>query len=148
MKNLEALDKYRTLEVVGAGANGLVYKALNKQIGDVVAIKQVQKESASCKRAERAKLVQNEKRFLEEIEHPNIIGFKGFFEKEDYLAIILEFMEGGSICQIIEKLGPFEEGLAKIIIRQVLKGLNHLHKRGIVHRDIKVSNHLGSQYLT
>ena len=54
--------------------------------------------------------------------------------------IILEYIENGSLAQLLKKFGVFPEALIIIYIRQVLKGLAYLHSQGVVHRDIKGAN--------
>lgn len=54
--------------------------------------------------------------------------------------MVLEYVENGSLFTLLEKFGTFPEELAAIQVIQVLKGLDHLHKNGIIHRDIKAAN--------
>ena len=135
MQTEELVGKYRILTQIGSGANGSVHKAIDRTSGHIVAIKQIPKEHLP---QEQHDLISNEKRVLSGLRHPNVIGFRDFVEKQKSLNLVLEYMEGGSISQIIEKLGPLDEDFSKIIIKQMLLGLQYLHEKGIVHRDIKV----------
>jgi serine/threonine protein kinase len=61
-----------------------------------------------------------------------------FFQTQDSLHIILEFIENGSLHDIVAQYGKFPEALTAIYIAQVLRGLAYLHDKSIIHRDIKV----------
>jgi len=56
------------------------------------------------------------------------------------LNIFLEYVPGGSVVQLLTNYGPFEEPLVRNFVRQILAGLNYLHERDIIHRDIKGAN--------
>ena len=59
---------------------------------------------------------------------------------DDFLNIFLEYVPGGSVTALLRNYGAFEEPLVKNFVRQILKGLNYLHERDIIHRDIKGAN--------
>jgi mitogen-activated protein kinase kinase kinase len=59
---------------------------------------------------------------------------------EDFLNIFLEYVPGGSVTALLRNYGAFEEPLVKNFVRQILEGLNYLHERNIIHRDIKGAN--------
>jgi serine/threonine protein kinase len=66
--------------------------------------------------------------------------YTGISSDNDGIDIILEFVPGGSIRQLLDKYSQFEERLVKIYTRQMLDGLNYLHKNKIIHRDLKCAN--------
>jgi mitogen-activated protein kinase kinase kinase len=60
--------------------------------------------------------------------------------EDDFLNIFLEYVPGGSVTALLRHFGAFEEVLVKSFVRQILEGLNYLHERDIIHRDIKGAN--------
>jgi len=94
---------------------------------------------------------------LTQVQHPNIVKYKGFFKTREFLYIILEcvtfcipkvfpqirfrrFCENGSLHAICKRFGKFPENLVAVYICQVLEGLVYLHDQGVIHRDIKGAN--------
>jgi serine/threonine protein kinase len=77
---------------------------------------------------------------LKNLNHPNIVKYKGFTKDKDTLFIILEYCENGSLQTILKKFGKFPESLAAVYVCQVLEGLIYLHDHGVIHRDIKGAN--------
>jgi mitogen-activated protein kinase kinase kinase len=59
---------------------------------------------------------------------------------EEYLNIFLEYVPGGSITALLRNYGAFEETLVKTFLRQILRGLEYLHEKDVIHRDIKGAN--------
>ena len=62
--------------------------------------------------------------------------------EDDHLNIFLEYVPGGSVTSVLRNYGAFEEPLTRNWVRQILLGLNYLHERDIIHRDIKGANML------
>merc|ERR1712137_135940 len=81
-----------------------------------------------------------ELKLLQRLEHKNITKYIGFLRTEEYLNIILEFVEGGSLSAIITRYGGVVESLCARYVAQTLFGLCYLHNMGIIHRDIKCAN--------
>jgi serine/threonine protein kinase/Tfp pilus assembly protein PilF len=129
--------KYKIIEVLGRGGMGIVYKAEDKKLKRNVALKFLPPE-----------LIQNEEakeRFVREaqaaaaLSHPNICTIHEIDEEEDSSFISMEYVEGESLREKMEK-GPLEIDEALDISMQVAEGLEEAHKKGIIHRDIKGSN--------
>ncbi|XP_024396492.1 MAP3K epsilon protein kinase 1 isoform X3 [Physcomitrium patens] len=125
-------DKYLLGDEIGKGAYGRVYKGLDLDNGDFVAIKQVSLENIP---SEDLASIMN-------LNHRNIVKYQGSFKTKTHLYIILEFVENGSLASIIKpnKFGAFPESLVAVYIAQVLEGLVYLHEQGVIHRDIKGAN--------
>ncbi|XP_022863966.1 MAP3K epsilon protein kinase 1-like [Olea europaea var. sylvestris] len=138
--NSKTLDnKYMLGDEIGKGAYGRVYKGLDLQNGDFVAIKQV---SLSNIAQEDLNTIMQEIDLLKNLNHKNIVKYLGSLKTKTHLHIILEYVENGSLANIIKpnKFGPFPESLVAVYIAQVLEGLVYLHEQGVIHRDIKGAN--------
>ncbi|KAH7097083.1 hypothetical protein BKA62DRAFT_818558 [Auriculariales sp. MPI-PUGE-AT-0066] len=131
------LTNYQLGDVLGKGASGQVYRALNFTTGETVAVKQIQ--LANIPKAELSEIM-SEIDLLRNLNHPNIVKYKGFVKTREYLNIILEYCENGSLQHICKRFGKFPENLVGVYISQVLEGLVYLHDQGVIHRDIKGAN--------
>ncbi|BFZ61723.1 Protein kinase of the Mitotic Exit Network [Saitoella coloradoensis] len=131
------LVNYTLGDCLGKGAFGAVYRALNWQNGQTVAIKQV--TLGDIPKSEVNSLMV-EIDLLKNLDHPNIVQYHGFVKTSDYLYIILEYCENGSLHSICKNFGKFPENLVALYIAQVLSGLQYLHDQGVIHRDIKGAN--------
>ncbi|CAM6114867.1 unnamed protein product [Calypogeia fissa] len=132
-------DKYLLGDEIGKGAYGRVYKGLDLENGDFVAIKQVSLENIP---PEDLASIMQEIDLLKNLNHKNIVKYQGSFKTKSHLYIILEYVENGSLANIIKpnKFGAFPESLVAVYIAQVLEGLVYLHEQGVIHRDIKGAN--------
>jgi serine/threonine protein kinase len=126
-------------EALGKGAFGTVYKGLNIETGETVAIKRV--ELVGIPQTELNNL-EGELALLQKLNHPNIVQYVGAVRSEQHLNIMLEFIENGSLLTILKKFGKFPETLAAVYTAQILEGLAYLHEQGVIHRDIKAANTL------
>ncbi|KAI0351403.1 kinase-like protein [Trametes cingulata] len=131
------LNAYQLGDSLGKGAFGQVYRALNWATGETVAIKEIQ--LSNIPKSEIGQIM-SEIDLLKNLNHPNIVKYKGFEKTREYLYIILEFCENGSLHNICKKFGKFPETLVGVYISQVLEGLVYLHDQGVIHRDIKGAN--------
>ncbi|CAL9076653.1 unnamed protein product [Musa textilis] len=133
-------NKYMLGDEIGKGAYGRVYKGLDLENGDFVAIKQVSLENIP---QEDLNIIMQEIDLLKNLNHKNIVKYLGSIKTKTHLHIILEYVENGSLANIIKpnKFGPFPESLVAVYIaQQVLEGLVYLHEQGVIHRDIKGAN--------
>ncbi|KAI5951054.1 CLA4 [Candida jiufengensis] len=128
---------FRIIEKAGQGASGNVYLAEQLSNHQKIAIKQMDLNVQP-----RKELIINEILVMKDSQHKNIVNFlDSYLRKDTELWVIMEYMEGGSLTEIIEnnefKLN--EKQIATICF-ETLKGLQHLHKKHIIHRDIKSDN--------
>lgn len=132
-------NKYMLGDEIGKGAYGRVYKGLDLENGDFVAIKQVSLENIA---QEDLNIIMQEIDLLKNLNHKNIVKYLGSLKTKTHLHIVLEYVENGSLANIIKpnKFGPFPESLVAVYISQVLEGLVYLHEQGVIHRDIKGAN--------
>ncbi|MCO5555692.1 hypothetical protein L7F22_009237 [Adiantum nelumboides] len=122
---------------LGKGAFGSVYRGLNWMSGETVAVKQVR--LGNMPQGELREIMA-EIDLLKNLKHPNIVKYKGSEKTREYLFIILEYCENGSLQHICKRFGKFPEGLVGVYISQILEGLIYLHDQGVIHRDIKGAN--------
>lgn len=144
------IDKYEVIGEIGRGGMGAVYKALHPQFKKYVAIKEI--------RADLANDPQVQRRFEQEIEvlaqlppHPNIVTVRDALVWEGKLYIVLDYIEGQNLSQQIRSAAiSVERG--ELLLDRILSGLEAIHSRGIVHRDLKAGNILldgdGNAFIT
>ncbi|KAI4378874.1 hypothetical protein MLD38_016297 [Melastoma candidum] len=138
-----AAIRWRKGELIGCGAFGRVYMGMNLDSGELLAVKQVliAANSASRERTQsNIRELEEEVKLLRNLSHPNIVRYLGTAREEDSLNILLEFVPGGSISSLLGKFGSFPESVIRTYTKQLLLGLEYLHKNGIMHRDIKGAN--------
>ncbi|EEF45362.1 mitogen activated protein kinase kinase kinase 3, mapkkk3, mekk3, putative [Ricinus communis] len=135
--------RWRKGELIGCGAFGRVYMGMNLDSGELLAVKQVliAANSASKEKTQASILeLEEEVKLLKNLTHPNIVRYLGTAREDDSLNILLEFVPGGSISSLLGKFGSFPESVIRMYTKQLLLGLEYLHKNGIMHRDIKGAN--------
>ncbi|XP_064026605.1 serine/threonine-protein kinase PAK 3-like [Pogoniulus pusillus] len=126
-------DKYLELQELGQGASGTVYRAIEMSRGQEVAIKHINIQ----KEAEVVLL--NEIRFIKGNKSPNLVNYLDSYMAGEELLIGTEYLDGGSLADVVLELWIEEEQTAAIC-RECLQGLDFLHSNNIVHRDIKSYN--------
>ena len=84
--------------------------------------------------------LEREIELLRELQHDNIVQYLDSSLDGVYLNIFFEYVPGGSVAMLLKNYGAFEEPLVQNFMRQTLQGLNYLHEREIIHRDIKGAN--------
>lgn len=135
--------RWRKGELIGCGAFGRVYMGMNLDSGELLAIKQVSiaANSASKEKTQaHIRELEEEVKLLKNLSHPNIVRYLGTAREDESLNILLEFVPGGSISSLLGKFGSFPESVIRMYTKQLLLGLEYLHKNGIMHRDIKGAN--------
>lgn len=124
------------LHVLGHGSSGKVYKVQHKQTGKIYALKMIQEKHELAVR----KQILREMDILRRASSPYVVRCYGTSDKGGEISFVLEYMDGGSLANVLEAQGVVRELYLAEVARQVLKGLNYLHQNKIVHRDIKPSN--------
>lgn len=124
------------LRLLGHGSSGKVYKVQHKRTGKLYALKIIQEkhELAVCKQ------ILTEMDILRRASSPYIVQCYGASDKGGEISFVLEYMDGGSLANVIEAKKTISERYLAEVAKQVLKGLDYLHRNRIVHRDIKPSN--------
>lgn len=132
-------------KLIGKGSFGRVYLAFNVATGEVIAVKQVEIPRTKSDRQDTRQLdmvdaLYQEMYMLRDLDHDNIVQYLGYGRDNDVVNIFLEYVSGGSISSRLSLQGAFEEPLVRYFTRQIVAGLNYLHGRNILHRDIKAAN--------
>mmetsp|Transcript_1499 Transcript_1499/g.2482 ORF Transcript_1499/g.2482 Transcript_1499/m.2482 type:complete len:400 (+) Transcript_1499:384-1583(+) len=137
---LKLSDHYQIGELIGKGAYAKVYLGKDIDNNEDVAIKVMTKGGREAIAINDA--IDREVEILRRVEHPSIVTVLDVFETEYTAKIILEYMESGSVFDLIraQKNGRLKEDMARYIFRQVLEGIEYLHGEDIVHSDIKAEN--------
>lgn len=133
--------------LIGQGSFGSVVLGMNALTGELMAVKQVDLPSTSggdrdlpIRKTAMLDALQREISLLRDLQHDNIVQYLGSNSDDTHLNIFLEYVPGGSVTEMLTKYGAFKEPLVRQFVRQILTGLNYLHERDIIHRDIKGGN--------
>ncbi len=138
-KFFEGLTRYRWLETVGRGGMGIVFKAQDLDLEEVVAIKVLSPDWES----DDQQLLQRFKREINlnrKIKHPNVARIHDFGMSGDFPYITMEYVPGKDLRTIIQSEGRIPQTRAISILRQIALGSDAAHKLGIIHRDLKSQN--------
>lgn len=130
-------EDFDRLAELGAGNGGVVTKVLHKPTALIMARKLIHLE---IKPAIRQQIIR-ELKVLHDCNSPYIVGFYGAFYSDGEISICMEYMDGGSLDQVLKKAGRISEDILGKITIAVLKGLSYLRENhSIIHRDVKPSN--------
>lgn len=137
-ENTDPEELYSLVTVVGHGNFGKVYQAKNIQTGDPVAIKILPiNEDDEQANATLVKEIQ----LMKSCKSDRIVKFLGSFLKDSDLWIVMEYCDAGSLAAMIQKMNvALSEPQVAVVVRDMLVGLEYLHSRHMLHRDIKADN--------
>jgi len=140
MENLigKVIDNFRVVSVLGKGGMGIVYRAKDLMLDKDVAVKMM--DARLDPEGRLLKRFQEEARSLAHLQHPNIVAIYTLRESQLGLCIVMEFVKGKNLSDIIKESGGLPLNRFKKIFLQCLNALEHAHTEGIIHRDIKPSN--------
>lgn len=133
----KTLGKYEIIRTLGQGAMGEVYLAHHPAIGREVAIKTILQSAAKGEDAEDR--FRREATAAGKLNHPNLVTIFDFDKDEDVLYLVMEFVKGDDLADLIEKKSLNQSQFLEILA-QVCDGLSYAHRAGIIHRDIKPAN--------
>ena len=131
-------SRYEVIEEVGKGGMGRVYKALDKEINEEVALKLLKPEIASDEST--IERFRNELKFSRKIAHKNVCKMYHLAKDEETPYITMEYVSGEDLKSLVKKKGKLSDEEAISIAKQVCEGLAEAHELGVVHRDLKPQN--------
>jgi len=131
-------NRYEILELLGEGGMGAVYKAADREVDRIVALKVIRPEMAS--NPEILARFKQELLLSSQVTHRNVIRIYDLGEAQGVKFITMEYLEGENLHQILKQRDKLEVAEAVDIMEQVACGLAAAHAVGIIHRDLKPSN--------
>jgi serine/threonine-protein kinase len=130
---------YRVVEPLGSGAIATIYKAVQEPLGRVVALKALKTQISPT--SSFAEQLDREAKILRDLAHPNVVLLLDVARTASGLPfLVLENIEGPSLHQVLAKKRALAVEAALAIAIGICAGLEHVHERGVVHRDVKPSN--------
>jgi serine/threonine-protein kinase len=135
----QTLRQFRIVEQIGAGAMGLVYRAVDERNGRPAAVKVITGEAGGRGHAGGERFIR-EAEILQKFRHPNIVRFLGGGQYRGTLYIAMEFISGGTLEELLaqREFLPWHEVVELAI--PICEALHYAHEKGVVHRDLKPSN--------
>ncbi|KAG0627228.1 hypothetical protein M758_2G184000 [Ceratodon purpureus] len=128
--------RFENLKLIGKGSFGDVFRGFDKELNKEVAIKVIDLEEAE----DEVEDIQKEISVLSQCRSPHITEYYGSYLHSTKLWIVMEYMAGGSVSDLLETGPPLDEVSIACILRELLLSLDYLHSEGKIHRDIKAAN--------
>jgi serine/threonine protein kinase len=137
MPRQQIKDVYEIVAEIGTGGMATVYKAIQKSLDRPVAIKELKKSYHTDEQIVRR--FERESKVAASLQHENIVHIYDYWKKPTY-CIVMEYVDGINLADVIEKAGALPIDVGVMIALQLCSALNYAHMRGLIHRDIKPSN--------
>ncbi len=134
----DRIGNCRIVGEIGSGGMAVVYKAIQEPLGRPVAIKALKPSIAVD--SQFAKRFEREANFMAALQHENILHVYDFIKDGETMYIVMEYVQGIDLYDLLEKTPRLPVEVAAIIALQVARALDYAHFRGIIHRDIKPAN--------
>lgn len=128
--------KYQKVSDLSSGSFGIVQLALNKETGEHVAIKSIERGDRVNRYVE-AEILNHRM-----LRHPHVVEFKEVFLTSEFICIVMEYAAGGNLFTYVQRAVRLKEPAARWFFQQLVIGLDYCHRRGVVNRDIKLENTL------
>ena len=135
---VDRIGNCRILGEIGSGGMAVVYKAVQEPLGRLVAIKALKPSIAMD--SQFAKRFEREAHFMASLQHENILHVVDFVKDGRSMYIIMEYVQGIDLYDLLEQTPTLPPEVASIVAMQVSRALDYAHFRGIIHRDIKPAN--------
>lgn len=131
--------RYQILERLGEGGMATVYKAYDSRLDREVAIKVIRRDAFPADQLDMLlKRFERESKSLAKLSHPNIVGVLDYGEHEGSPYLVMEYLSGGTLKELLGKPMPWQEAIALIL--PIAHALEYVHDRSIINRDVKPSN--------
>lgn len=144
------IEDFEKLCLIGKGGYGKVYKVKKKDTGRIYAMKVLKKKSVIA--ANAVKHTMTERNVMRKMSHPFVVGLRFSFQTESELCLVMDYQGGGELFSHMTRVDQFDESRSRFYIAEVLLSIEHLHKQGIIYRDLKPENFvldlLGHVHLT
>ena len=141
------ISSAKGLELIGHGAFGIVYLYKTNNSFEI-AVKQVIVKSQNDKIKNQVASLKRETKILRKLNHEHIVRFYGMLESKESISLLMEYVKGGTIYDLISDKGAIHERKVSKYCKQILEGLEYLHSAEIGHRDLKCANILLVNYNT
>ncbi len=129
---------YLVIDKLGQGGMGMVFKAEHRRMKRLVALKVM--SPAAMKSPDAVKRFHREVQAAAKLTHPNIVAAYDADQAQENHFLVMEYVEGSDLANLVKKQGPLSAKTAVNYIAQAARGLEHAHSQGVVHRDIKPAN--------
>jgi serine/threonine protein kinase len=140
-KDIKFVGNYKILDIIGKGGMAKIYTAIQMPLNRVVVVKELSKSSNS----EFRRRFKNEALITASLQHPNIVSVYDYFAIGQTSYLVMQYIDGFSLADIIENEAPLHPVVAAIIAREICLAINHAHQNNVIHRDIKPTNVLISR---
>ena len=134
----QTIHDYESIKIIGRGAFGEVHVCRNKKTDEIVAVKKIKKEVLDNKN--QVIHIKNEQLFMSKGKSPWIVELKASFQDYDYLYLVMEFLQGGDLMNILIKKNVLNEEEARFYVAEIVLAIESIHKLDCIHRDIKPDN--------
>ncbi len=146
----KAVRSYEIEDLLGQGGYGVVYRARQSAVLREVAVKVILPKYANS--PEFIRRFESEAQVVARLEHPHIVPLYDYWREPDSAYLVMRYLRGGSLRDIIDRQGQIDLDLASKVLDQVGSALTFAHRNGVVHRDVKADNILmdedGNAYLS
>jgi len=136
----KTLGRYEVKNVLGQGAMGYVYEALDRDLKRMVALKFLPRTYEPGQEPVGVRMFIQEARVAAKLVHPNIVTIFEIGQQDGYYFFAMERVHGVTLAMLIEQSGPLPAAQTCYVIAQAARALGAAHQAGIVHRDVKPSN--------
>ena len=137
-RSKQTIHDYESIKIIGRGAFGEVHVCRNKITDEIVAVKKIKKEVLDNKN--QVIHIKNEQLFMSKVKSPWIVELKASFQDYDYLYLVMEYLQGGDLMNILIKKDVLAEEEARFYVAEIVLAIESIHKLDCIHRDIKPDN--------